>query len=287
MPPFAHETDKSLSEFTTLGIGGPARLFAIAENVAMMREMIQWCSQSGTPFFILGKGSNVLFDDRGYNGLVILNKIDSLLEDHHSFTVGSAFSFARLALLSTKKGLSGLEFAAGIPATVGGAIYMNAGANGQETKDCLREVGYITEKGEEKVLMSSEIEFRYRFSSFQQWRGAITYGRFELKASEGAKKRQDEIVSYRLKTQPYKEHSAGCIFQNPPNGSAGRLIEESGLKGKRIGGAVVSEMHANFLLNREQATAADILALIDFVKEEVYRKSGIVLHEEVRFIPYV
>lgn len=286
MPPFAHEKKRLLSDLTTFGIGGPATFFAEAFTEQMMAEMIAWCYQNKTPYFILGKGSNILFDDRGFNGLVIQNRIDHLFKEENLFSVGAAFSFARLGMITAKEGFSGLEFASGIPASVGGAIFMNAGANGQQTQDCLKEVGYINEEGKKLILSKVALQFSYRFSSFQKWKGAIVSALFELTPSNEAKKKQEEIVSYRLKTQPYHEHSAGCVFQNPPGLSAGRLIEEAGLKGRQIGGAVVSEKHANFLVNRKQASAEDILALIKEVKETVLNKSGILLHEEVRFIPY-
>lgn len=284
--PFPHQVQKPLSEFSTFGIGGPARYFAEAASAEQMREMLFYAFQSGIAVHILGKGSNSLFDDRGFNGLVILNRIDFLKQEEEKFSVGSGYSFARLGGVTARLGWGGLEFASGIPATIGGAIYMNAGANGKETADMLKEVGYVTEKGELIRLHKEELHFGYRTSSFHKWRGAIVDAVFHLTPSETAKSTQREILDYRLKTQPYGEKSAGCAFRNPEGDSAGRLIDAMGLKGMRIGEAAVSETHANFIVNAGCAKAADVLALIEEIKEKIYREQGILLEEEIRYIPY-
>jgi len=284
--PFPHQKKKQLSEFSTFGIGGPARYFAEAKSVEQMREMLAYAHQTGLPVHVLGKGSNSLFDDRGFNGLVILNRIDFLEQKEHVFTVGSGYSFARLGGVTARGGWSGLEFASGIPATVGGAIYMNAGANGKETADVLAEVGYVTEKGELIRFQKEELHFGYRCSSFHKWRGAIVDSVFHLAPSDKAKVQQKEILDYRLKTQPYGDKSAGCAFRNPAGDSAGRLIDASGLKGLHVGGATISKMHANFIVNTGHAKARDVLELIDEIKEKIYREKGVLLEEEIRYIPY-
>ena len=286
MLPFPHQTQKQLSEFSTFGIGGPAHYFAEAASGEEMATMLAYAYQTGLAVHILGKGSNSLFDDRGFNGLVILNKIDFLRQSEHIFTVGSGYSFPRLGGLTARKGYSGLEFASGIPATVGGAIFMNAGANGKETADALIEVGYVTEKGELIRFQKDELYFGYRTSSFHKWRGAIVEAIFHLAPSKTAKGDQKEILDYRLKTQPYGEKSAGCAFRNPEGESAGRLIEELGLKGLHVGGASVSEVHGNFIVNRGGAHSVDVRTLLDQIKERIHRERGIVLEEEIRFIPY-
>lgn len=284
--PFSHEKNRPLCEWTTFGIGGPARFFVEAKTVEEMEEMVNLSQLKNIPFFILGKGSNTLFDDRGFDGLVILNRIDHMRQNENRFTVGGGFSFSRLGLMTSKMGLSGLEFSPGIPGSIGGAIYMNAGANNQETKDSLVQVTYLTEKGEKMTLQRPNIEFSYRLSSFQKMKGVIVEAVFELKPDPEAKKRQEDIISYRLKTQPYRERSAGCVFRNPPNETAGKLIEQCGLKGAHSGGAFVSEMHANFIVNRENATAKDVLHLIEEVKEKVHAMTGILLEEEIRLVPF-
>lgn len=284
--PFSFQKQKQLSECSTFGIGGPARYFAEAGNAEQMSEMLTYAHQANLPVHVLGKGSNSLFDDRGFNGLVILNRIDFLTQNENRLTVGSGYSFARLGGITARGGWSGLEFASGIPATVGGAVYMNAGANGKETADVLVEVRYVTEEGNLLSFPKASLEFGYRFSSFQTWRGAIVEAVFQLTPSETAKMQQKEILDYRLKTQPYGDKSAGCAFRNPEGDSAGRLIEAVGLKGMRVGGATISKMHANFIVNTGQACAQDVLALIAKIKEEIYREKGVALQEEIRYIPY-
>ncbi|MCC5831864.1 MAG: UDP-N-acetylmuramate dehydrogenase [Chlamydiales bacterium] len=288
--PFSHQKQKPLSEFSTFKIGGPARYFAEAANVQEMREMLTYAYSASIPVHILGKGSNSLFDDRGFNGLVILNRIDFLEQKGEVISVGSGYSFARLGNVTARGGWSGLEFASGIPGTVGGAVYMNAGANGKETADVLREVGYVTKRGELIRFKREELDFSYRCSSFQKWResiqGAIVDAIIYLTPSESAKPTQREILDYRLKTQPYGDKSAGCAFRNPEGESAGALIEAMGFKGMCHGGATVSERHANFIVNTGKAKAVDVLALIEEIKEKVYRERGILLEEEIRYIPY-
>ena len=284
--PFPHQKKKRLSEFSTLGIGGPARYFAEADTSNQMQEMLEGAYQTKIHVHILGKGSNSLFDDRGFNGLVILNRIDYLDQKEHVFRVGSGYSFARLGGVTARGGWSGLEFASGIPATVGGAIYMNEGANGKQTGDTLVGVSYVNEKGELIRFKKEELHFGYRFSSFHKWKGAIVEAVFHLCACSGAKVQQKKILDYRLKTQPYGDKSAGCAFCNPAGDFAGRLIEASGLKGAHVGGAAISKLHANFIVNAGNAKASDVLDLIDQIKEKIYRDKGILLEEEIRYIPY-
>lgn len=285
--PFLYQKQILLSNFSTFGIGGPARYFAQAYTCEQMQEMLSFAQRSSLRVFILGKGSNLLFDDRGFDGLVILNKINYLNQTSPGiFHVGSGYSFARLGRTTAHQGWTGLEFAYGIPATVGGAIYMNAGANNMETADVLCEVGYVSEKGELVRLKKDTLNFSYRTSSFQKWHGAIVEGVFCLTPSLVAKKVQKEILESRLKTQPYKEKSAGCAFRNPPGISAGKLIDNCGMKGQEVGKARISHLHANFIVNVGGAKAQDVLELMQKIKEGVYKKQGIILEEEIRFISY-
>lgn len=282
---FTHEKNKSLAEFCTFGIGGPARYFARAHTIDEMSTMLAEANEAKVPVLILGKGSNSLFDDKGFDGLVILNRIEHFKREENLFTVGSGYSFPRLGAATAREGFAGLEFAAGIPATVGGAIFMNAGANGRQTADCLHSVGYLSKQGKYRCFAKEELEFSYRISSFQKWDGAIVEATFELKPSTEAKETQKEIVDYRLKTQPYKMKSAGCAFRNPEGYSAGKLIEECGLKGMRIGGVSVSTLHANFIVNDQGGSAADVLQLIAEIKRRVLEEKGISLEVEIRYIP--
>ncbi|HSX11955.1 MAG TPA: UDP-N-acetylmuramate dehydrogenase [Rhabdochlamydiaceae bacterium] len=277
---------KLLSELSTFGIGGPAKLFVEASSIAEMQEILSYCSQEKLPFIVIGKGSNTLFDDRGFNGLVILNRITFCEYQQHQVYVGAGYSFSLLGVQTAKRGLSGLEFASGIPGSVGGAVYMNAGAGGSDTFSVLAEATYIDAEGKCTIFKKEEISFGYRFSSFQKQKGAIVAARFHLTPQEGARQKQLSLIDYRMKTQPYKDKSAGCVFRNPTTGSAGALIEACGLKGATIGGAVVSPMHANFIVNNGSATAQDIKKMAELIKKTVKEKKGIDLEMEVRHIPY-
>lgn len=281
------QQNRLLNDLTTFGIGGAARYFVEVKSLEEMRAILCFCNSQQLPYFILGKGSNCLFDDKGYNGLIISNRIqfqekpaDDLIH------VGAGVSFSLLGSQTARQGWAGLEFASGIPGSVGGAVFMNAGANGQETSYVLDSVDFVNDNGDLLHLKRSDIQFGYRFSSFQEWPGAITGATFRLVRSETARENQLKIIEYRKKTQPYNEKSAGCVFVNPQCGHAGKLIEECGLKGMTIGGAQVSSIHANFIVNTGGASSKDVLTLIEVVKKIVNEKTGITLISEIRCIPY-
>lgn len=280
------EQNKLLSEVSTLGIGGPARYFLEVTTVEDLAVAIRECNEEKIPYILLGKGSNTLFDDRGFCGVVILNRIMGLEEEGDLIHVGAGYSFSLLGVQMARKGKAGLEFASGIPGTVGGAVYMNAGANGGETANILVDVDYVTETGDVQKILREQMTFAYRISSFQGKKGAIARATFRLTDSPEARKRQLEIVEYRTRTQPYSDKSAGCVFRNPMPTSAGALIDQCGLKGLKIGGAEVSLLHANFIVNKGGATAADVLALAHTIKSQVLEKTGIALEMEVRFQSY-
>ncbi len=283
MKPF--QKNKSLAEFSTFGIGGAARFFTEIETIEDLQEVLQYCHQHKLPFHILGKGSNSLFHDEGFDGLVILNKIQFCEMTGAEIYVGAGYSFSLLGIKTARKGLSGLEFASGIPASVGGAIFMNAGAGGPETCDVLHEVTFIDEKGDKTIFVREDLDFSYRYSSFHKMRGAIAAARFVLTPSATARQKQLEIVAYRTKTQPYNEHSCGCIFRNPEGKSAGALIEKCGLKNAQIGGAKVSSLHANFIINTALASSKDVLDLAKYVKKSVKEQTGIELEMELWEVP--
>jgi UDP-N-acetylmuramate dehydrogenase len=280
------QTGRFLAEFSTFGIGGPIALFTEAHSIEEMEEAYQYCRCHGLEPLVLGKGSNCLFSDSGHKGLAILNKIDFCEYKELTVRVGSGFSFSLLGVQTARRNLSGLEFASGIPATVGGAVFMNAGASGRETCDPLTAVLFLHETGERKEYSKSALHFGYRSSSFQSMRGCILAATFQLELSMIARQSQLAIVDYRMKTQPYKEKSIGCIFRNPSKEqSAGALIDRCGLKGLRVGGARVSEMHANFIVNSGGATARDVQNLIELVQRRVEQRTGIHLEPEIRVIP--
>lgn len=276
----------SLSDYTTFSIGGKARFFVSVSNSEELKEAILFSRNKNLPFFLLGKGSNTLFDDRGYLGLVILNKINFCTIEEEKVSVGSGTSFSHLGLKTAKFGLSGLEFATGIPASVGGAIYMNAGAMGSSTWQPLETVTFFDDNLESITLPKAYFSYGYRFSSFQRNNSVILSATFILTKEKGAKDLQKELISYRTNTQPYGEKSAGCIFKNPVNVSAGALIDQCGLKGCAFGKAKVSEKHANFIVTENGASSKDIRYLIEFVQKQVFEKTGVLLEPEVRVVLY-
>lgn len=278
------QKNQSLREYSTFAIGGIAEYFTIVRTKDEMKEAFLFAKNESLPVFILGKGSNCLFDDQGFDGLVIQNRIDFCdIKDTH-VEVGAGYSFSLLGVQLARTGLTGLEFASGIPATVGGAVYMNAGANGKETCHCLESVCFLTLDGDEKLFYKNDLQFSYRTSSFQKMKGAILSATFLLTPDPEARKNQLALVDYRMRTQPLKDKSAGCVFRNPPNSSAGALIEKSGLKGFQIGGAKVSEKHANFIVNSGGASTQDVLSLISHIKKTVWEKMGVSLEMEIRYI---
>lgn len=281
------ERHRSLKDVTTFGVGGPAEYFIEVLDIPTMRDVLVFCKDKELPYLILGKGSNILFHEKGFAGMVILNRIQFLKKiDLTTWHVGAGYSFSLLGSQTARQGLGGLEFASGIPGSVGGAIFMNAGANGTETSHPLHSVDFITPHGEIVCFQKEELLFDYRFSSFQNMKGAIVAATFSLINSKEARQRQLEIIHYRKKTQPYDAKSAGCVFRNPNCQHAGALIEKCGLKGKSMGGAQVSHLHANFIINKSDATSSDILNLIAYIRHDVKSKTGIDLESEVQCIPY-
>lgn len=281
------ERNKSLKPFSTFGIGGEARYFVTVKTIEEMVELRRFLIEEQLPYLVIGKGSNSLFDDRGFDGMVILNKIHFIELKAGALYVGAGTSFSLLGAQMARKGWGGLEFASGIPGSVGGALYMNAGAGGSESADPLTSVIFVDSLGTLVERKKEALTFSYRNSSFHTLDAIIVAARFLLYRDPKARARQLALLAHRLKSQPYSEKSVGCIFRNPEEGAhAGALIESCGLKGRRIGDAEVSTLHANFIINRNAARSCDILALAELVKREVFEKSGYHLEMELRPLPY-
>lgn len=278
--------NEPLSRHSTFRIGGPARWFVEVQTVDSMVEALLWAKEKALPILLIGRGSNSLFDDQGFSGLAILNRIESItLSEEGRVVAGGGASFAKLGIETSRQGWSGLEFASGIPGTVGGAVVMNAGANGQETADTLVSVDLVTKQGELRTADRSTLSFSYRTSPFQGGNEVVVGATFQLTASAEAAGRQRDLLDRRRKSQPYGDRSAGCIFRNSLPHSAGALIDQCGLKGARIGGALVSEVHGNFIVNSGGATCAEVRELIERIKQKVYQQTGVALEEEVRYVP--
>jgi UDP-N-acetylmuramate dehydrogenase len=275
-----------LAPFSTFGIGGNAKYYIRVSERKDVEKAFDFVRQERCPFFILGKGSNILFDDRGFDGLVIHNCLNHFAIKGHMVTAGSGYSFALLGTKAARIGLSGLEFAVGIPGSVGGAVFMNAGANGMEVKDHLHMVRFLHVEGHQTEKKIEDLFFSYRTSPFQEMKGAIIEATFCLKENHMARQKQVAIANARKESQPLWEKSAGCVFRNISQQSSGALIEKCGLKGKRVGGAEVSTLHANFIVNKGNATAKDVKDLIAIVQKTIEEKTGIILQREIRFLPY-
>ncbi|MGE3954170.1 MAG: UDP-N-acetylmuramate dehydrogenase [Parachlamydiales bacterium] len=278
------QRNSPLAPYTTLKVGGPAEALAAVSTASEMGEALRWARERGLPHLVLGKGSNILFADEGFPGLVIVSEITHLEQQGPRFRVGAGYPFTRLGIQTARLGYTGLEFASGIPGSVGGAVYMNAGAAGQETADTLELVEVLTSGGESRHYRREELVFSYRTSPFQNRDEAIVSATFCLREEGGARERQREYLIRRQKSQPLTECSAGCFFRNPEGTSAGALIDRCGLKGLSEGPIAISDLHANFLVNRGGGTAAQVRSLSARIKGEVKRQTGVDLHEEVRYI---
>jgi UDP-N-acetylmuramate dehydrogenase len=275
-----------LSRHTTWKVGGPADLLVYPKNERELEETMRVIRRHQLPWTVIGRGSNLLVRDGGIRGVVI--KLDEgfthLRIEGTRVTVGGGYSTILLASVTAKQGLSGLEFAGGIPGNIGGAVYMNAGAHGSEISRVLHSAKVLLETGEWVTLTNEELKFRYRTSVLQkELRGIVTEAVFELQVGDkeeiGAK--LAKFKDHRRMTQPLQFPCAGSVFRNPPGDYAGRLIQEAGLKGFRIGDAEVSELHGNFIINRGNAKASDILSLINHIIRTVEEKFRITLEPEV------
>jgi UDP-N-acetylmuramate dehydrogenase len=296
----AVKTNEPLGKYTTFKIGGPADFFVEVEEEEKLLKLIKLLKELKLPYFILGGGSNLLVADEGFRGMIIkiqnskfkIQKFDYVKDssgmDNSKFKIicGTGYLLGRLIEKTAKLGLTGLEFAAGIPGTVGGAVRGNAGAWGQAIGDRVKRVKILTPQGEIKWIKASDCYFSYRQSRFKKTKEIIL--EVELELEKGNKKEIQEKISQNLAkraTQP-KEPSAGCIFVNPKPLVAGELIDKCGLKGKRIGDAQISPKHANFIVNLGKAKAADVIKLIKLAKEKVKEKFGVELEEEISFLGF-
>jgi UDP-N-acetylmuramate dehydrogenase len=285
--------DQPLARLTTMRVGGPADLFAVAHNAFELRALVRFARARAIPYTILGKGSNMVIADGGIRGLVIHARSEASRLDGERYRADAGVVMARAATETGKAGLTGLEYGLAIPGTVGGAVWANAGAHGADTAGVLESATVLESDGTEREVPAGELGFGYRQSRFKE-PGDVTIGGpaeivlaavFRLRAAdpEEIRARLDDIRRWRREHQPLGIPSAGSVFRNPPGDSAGRIIDELGLKGTRIGGAVVSEKHANFIVNDERGSAADVRRLAERVRREVRERRGIELELEIVF----
>lgn len=286
------ERDAPLAEHTTMRVGGPADLLVTAKDRFALRGIVRLARSRGWPLLVLGRGSNVVVSDGGIRGIVVLNRSGASEVDQASgeLRLDSGVPMARAATLAAEAGLTGFEFALAIPGNIGGAVWANAGAHGGAIAQVLKSATILRSDGSEEEVSVADLAFGYRDSALKHEGGArsvVLGATFQLQpdAPAAIRGRLEEIRAWRRDHQPLGIPSAGSVFRNPPGDhSAGALIEAAGLKGSRIGGAEISSMHANWILNRGGATALDVRALHERCIAEVERTSGVHLESEIVFI---
>ena len=296
--------DEPLARFTTMRVGGPADLFAVVHNAHELRALVRFARTRGLAHFLLGRGSDLVIADAGIRGLVIQVRAEGSRTDGERYTAEAGVQMARAATETQRAGLTGLEFGLAIPGSVGGAVWANAGAHDNEVAAVLESARVLAVDGSETVVPAAELGFAYRDSRFKHIglpgpdretvaapdlsapRDVLIDATFRLAAADPdtIKARLDEIRHWRQDHQPIGLPSAGSVFRNPPGDSAGRLIDAAGLKGMRIGGAVVSAKHANFIVNDQKGSAADVRRLADHLRAEILARDGIALEFEIEFV---
>ncbi|MBF0240087.1 MAG: UDP-N-acetylmuramate dehydrogenase [SAR324 cluster bacterium] len=283
--------DLSLRRYNTLKIGGPARCFVEVENIDDLKQLLTLIDHHSIPWFLIGKGSNMLVTDAGWPGIVIRLgqrfKSWEVFPENCQVMAGAGLADVTFAQRCAHQGWSGAEFLAGIPGTIGGAVAMNAGAHGTETCQLLKKVWWIDLKGELHEQSVDEIDFSYRHSSINgSFNKIVVRGLFQLRQGNPdlIQQKIKEYKQFREDKQPRHLPNCGSVFKNPPSTPAAKLIEQAGLKGYRIGDAQVSEKHSNFIVNLGHATADDVLKLMRVIQETVSQNYGIRLEPEVQIM---
>ena len=280
--------EEPMKKHITFRVGGPAACFLTPSTKEQIREILHICQEEKTPYFILGNGSNLLVSDQGFDGVVlqVYKNMNQVTVEGEHLRVQAGALLSATARKALEAGLTGMEFAAGIPGTMGGAAVMNAGAYGGEMKDILESVTVLTPEGEQKELKNEELQLGYRTSVVKEKGYIVPEAVLSLKKGdpEAIKSRMDELKEQRVTKQPLEYPSAGSTFKRPEGYFAGKLIQDAGLRGYQVGGAQVSEKHCGFVINKENATAKDVVDLIHDVQRIVYEKFQVQLETEVKFL---
>lgn len=281
-------TGEAMSRHTTFKIGGPADYFLMPDKDTDVGRIVKICKESAIPYFILGNGSNLLVGDGGYRGAVIqiYKNMSAVTVEGTEITVQAGALLSSVAAAAKNAALTGFEFAGGIPGTMGGAVVMNAGAYGGEMKDVLTEVTVMDEEGEIVTLPADKLELGYRTSIIKTAGYIVLEAKLQLKEGnpEVIRETMKDLTIRRTTKQPLEYPSAGSTFKRPEGYFAGKLIMDSGLAGYQVGGAQVSEKHCGFVINAGGATARDVRTLMDNVRDIVYKKYGVTLEPEVKFL---
>ena len=283
----AVKQNESMKNHTSFKIGGECDYFVMPESFNQLKSVIDKLNELEIPYFLLGKGSNLLVSDSGIKGAVIsMMGLCDIEVNGDELTAGAGVSIANLCTTALSNSLSGMEFAYGIPGSVGGGLYMNCGAYGGQFSDTVVKAEYLTNDGEINTIEADDMCLGYRTSIFKQNNGIVLSATFKFKKDNAAdiKARMDDYMERRITKQPLEYPSAGSVFKRPEGHFAGALIEQAGLKGYTIGGAQVSEKHSGFVINIGEATANDIKALMGYVQAVVYENYQVMLEPEVRII---
>ena len=281
-------TEEPMSRHTTFRIGGEAACFIRISSEEQLRKLIPYFENVGVEYFVLGKGSNLLVGDKGYPGVIlqISDACQQIEAEENRLQVQAGATLSKVALFAMERGLEGLEFAAGIPGTVGGGVVMNAGAYGGEMKQVVESVRVLSSEGEILTLDNDTMEFGYRTSIIRNRNFTVLSVTFRLREGnrEEIRARIEDFQKRRMEKQPLNYPSAGSTFKRPEGYFAGKLIMDAGLRGYQVGGAQVSEKHCGFVINKGDATAADICQLMRDVSDKVQAQFGVVLEPEVKMI---
>ncbi len=280
--------NESMIHHTYVQTGGRVKILYCPKSIECLALAYKYIKENNINYYVIGRGSNLLFTDEATNMVVIKisNVIEHLNVQNEVAVVGAGYPLQKLTRKISKMGLSGLEFAGGIPGAVGGAVFMNAGAHTSDIGNVIKSVKAITSSGEIKIYSNEQCEFGYRHSVFQRNDDIIieTVLEFEMKDSASVFKRMSGNLEYRKEMQPLDKPSFGSIFRNPPGQHAGQLIEAVGLKGCKVGGAKISEKHANFIINDDLATTNDMIELITLIQKKVKDEMGFDLETEVKIV---
>lgn len=279
--------NEPMKAHTTFRTGGSADYFVTVFSEETLKETIELLKNEGISYYIIGNGSNLLFEDSGYRGVIVrLGRCDGITVEGETITAKAGELLSKVANSALHHGLTGMEFAAGIPGTVGGAVVMNAGAYGGEIKDVIVCARALDEQGNLITLNREELDLSYRHSIASETSLVITEAVFRLKSGEQRKIKalMEDLALQRKEKQPLEYPSAGSTFKRPEGYFAGKLIQDAGLRGASIGGAQVSEKHSGFVINKGNATTNDILQLVKYVQDEVYKSSGVKLEMEVKVV---
>ena len=280
--------NEPMKNHTTFKIGGPAQYYVTPESVTQIQEVVSLCRNMNIPLHVIGNGSNILVGDDGVDGVVLalFNTFSDYEIKDNVITAQAGMSLIKLAVIALREGLTGLEFASGIPGSVGGAVYMNAGAYDGQMKDVVTSVTVLDEAGNIRILGRDELDMGYRTSAVAKNNMIVLQVVIELKSGdkEQIKARMNQLSELRKQKQPLEYPSAGSTFKRPEGYFAGKLIADAGLKGHSIGGAAVSEKHAGFVVNMGGATAKDVVELTDYIKKRIMEQFGVTLELEVKRI---